>query len=465
MIPAIASAIFAVGILGLFCLNRERTVRTSKALWIPTSWLLIIGSRAPSTWFQSPAQISAADALLEGSPFERVLFSGLSILAILVLLLRWQEVVKHLRGNGPILLFTFYCALSLLWSEYPDVGFKRWTKLVADLAMVLIVVTDFSPSGAFSRLITRTGFLIVPISILFIRYYPSLGRDYDKWSGRVSWTGVASNKNALGMICMIVGLAELWWVIQEFKHGKGKQRRRALIAHGSVLAMIIYLLREADSATSTSCFVLAGFLVVAISFFPLCRKPKVMHLLALGVMFLAAGTAFFNLGGLLHELGRKADLTGRTEVWSIVLNQPVNRVFGTGYESFWLGERLKTIERLSGQFPNQAHDGYIEILVNLGWVGISLLGLIIVTGYWKIARAMRRDPVANSIYLAYFVAAIIYNFTEAAFKMTCPVWIFFVWAIVSASSIVSEKEHSKKVSMDLANKRTSHEPDVSPVYI
>jgi exopolysaccharide production protein ExoQ len=430
--PGLASIIFAGGIAGLFLLNRDSTVRTSKALWIPVVWLFIAGSRTPSAWFQSPTQMSGADQFLGGNPFERNLFSVLLSLGILVLLNRPRRIAEVLKGNTPILLFIFYCALSLFWSGYPDVGFKRWIKLVGDLVMVLIVTTDIDPSAAFDRLITRVGFLTVPISILFIRYYPGLGRSYEAWTGAMHWTGITTNKNTLGLICMLIGLQTLWRGIHAFRSSNGKSRIRALIVNGAMLLMVVYLLHAANSATSTSCFVLGSILIVAISLFRSGRKPVMVHLLALGGVSLAASAAFFNLAGLLQQLGRNSDLTGRAEIWSIVLSQPVNRLFGAGYESFWLGERLATIQRLSEQYINQCHNGYIEVLVNLGWVGVALLALIIVAGYGKIVRAIRQNPEKNCIRLAYLVAAVVYNFTEASFKMLSPVWICFVWAIVSA---------------------------------
>ncbi len=446
MNPGLASIVFAAGIVCLFLLNRDPTVRTSKALWIPVAWLFIAGSRAPSAWLQSPTQMSGADQFLEGNPFERNIFLVLLILALSVLINRPKKIGEVLRGNAPILLFISYCALSLLWSEYPDVGFKRWMKLVGDLGMVLIVTTDIDPSAAFDRLITRVGFLIVPISILFIRYYPELGRSYEGWSGAMRWTGITTNKNTLGLICMLIGLHTLWRGIRAFRSSKGKSRTRALTATGIMLTMVVYLLHAANSATSTSCFILGGALIVAISSFPLARKPLMVHLLAVGAVSLAASAAFFNLAGLVEQLGRNPDLTGRAEIWSIVLGQPVNRLFGAGYESFWLGERLTTIQRLSGQYVNQSHDGYIEVLVNLGWVGVALLALAILAGYKKIRRAIYQDPGANCIRLAYLVAAVVYNFTEASFKMLSPVWICFVWAIVSVPSASRVNVSRVKVS-------------------
>ena len=48
MFVQIATLAFFAGILGLFVLNRDRTVTTSKALWIPVVWLWIAGSRPVS---------------------------------------------------------------------------------------------------------------------------------------------------------------------------------------------------------------------------------------------------------------------------------------------------------------------------------------------------------------------------------------------------------------------------------
>ena len=48
---------------------------------------------------------------------------------------------------------------------------------MGDLAMVLVVLTDPDPKLAFKRLLTRAGFLLVPLSVLLIKYYPELGKD------------------------------------------------------------------------------------------------------------------------------------------------------------------------------------------------------------------------------------------------------------------------------------------------
>ena len=90
---------------------------------------------------------------------------------------------------------------------------------------------------------------------------------------------------------------------------------------------------------------------------------------------------------------------------------------------------MELFTRLLGGL-NQAHNGYIEIYLNLGWIGLALLGAIIVGGYRKIIKGLRDDPETGGLKLALFLICLVYNFTEASFKMQSPVWIFFLWAIM-----------------------------------
>ena len=108
-----------------------------------------------------------------------------------------------------------------------------------------------------------------------------------------------------------------------------------------------------------------------------------------------------------------------------------NPAIGTGFESFWLGKRLEKIWSFYWWHPNEAHDGYLEVYLNLGWIGVALLAIVLVTGYRNVIAALRQDPGTGKIRLAYFVAAVAYNFTESAIRTMNPVWIFFLLAITA----------------------------------
>jgi exopolysaccharide production protein ExoQ len=149
------------------------------------------------------------------------------------------------------------------------------------------------------------------------------------------------------------------------------------------------------------------------------------------VLFVVVYGLILNPGaGLAETVGRDSTLTGRTRLWNTVLSLTANPLFGAGYESFWLGERLQKVWETNWEHPNQAHNGYLEVYLDLGWVGLGLLALVMVWGYRSIIRALRCDPEAGRIRLAFFVVAVLYNLTEHAFRELHPVWIAFLFAVV-----------------------------------
>jgi exopolysaccharide production protein ExoQ len=225
----IATLIFVIGIAGLFWLDRDREAKTSTALWLPVIWLWIAASRPVSQWL-SGTDVSSTDAYLDGSPLDRNIYIVLLAIAIVVLIGRGSAVLKLMRENGPLVLFLFYCAASILWSDYPDVAFKRWIKSLGDYSMILIVLTDQDRINAIKRLLARVSFALIPVSVLLIKYYPELGRKYaTQWDSTVFFTGVTTDKNMLGVCCLIFGLASVWRLLQELHARKEKRRKGAIL--------------------------------------------------------------------------------------------------------------------------------------------------------------------------------------------------------------------------------------------
>src|SRR6266516_4361044 len=224
MSSEIAVVVFALGILGLFWLDRDPTSRVSAAVWIPAAWMSLAGSRMMSQWLEV-APKESPEQYLDGNPLDRFVLTALLAVGVMVLLSSTPRTRTLLRANGPVLLFFLYGALSVLWSDYPDVAFKRWTKAVGDVVMVLVVLTETDPAAAVKRLLSRIGFFLIPLSVLFIKYYPELGRSYSPWNASPYYHGVAMGKNGLGYVCLIFGLASLWRVLEAVRSPDRRGRR------------------------------------------------------------------------------------------------------------------------------------------------------------------------------------------------------------------------------------------------
>jgi O-antigen ligase len=217
-------------------------------------------------------------------------------------------------------------------------------------------------------------------------------------------------------------------------------RRRHLLAQAALLALGIYLLTFANSETSTVCFVLGAGVLFVTSLRFMRRNTAAVHVLVLTLVGIVSLVIF--LGGIAsvtHTLGRNSTLTGRTDIWAAVIPMAPNPLLGAGFESFWLSPRvtLRLWELIPGLPLNEAHNGFIEVYLELGWVGVVLITWILFDGYRRSVKALRREPLLGGLLVAYILCATIYSITEAGFRMLHPMWIFFLLAVVGASNIAA----------------------------
>jgi len=454
MPPQIATVLFAFGIAGLFWLDRDDSVRTSKALWIPIIWVSIAGSRSPFSWFGMGVAADIPGQLPQSSLPDQLLAGSLMLLGLVVLIRRPKEVTSLLQATWPITLYFSFCLISLVWSDFPLWGLKRWVRALGDLITVLIVFTDPQPIAAFKRLISRVGFVLLPASVLLIRYYPGLGSGWDPWGVAQQLFGVTTNKNVLGNLAYLIGLGALWRVLSLVRDKEGPNRGRRLLAQCTLLAFGIYLLRMADCATATACFILGVGLMLAISRQFFRQQPAAVHALVLTLALVGGvGYLFGAKAAITEALGRKPDLTGRTEIWRIVIPMAPSPVGGAGFETFWVGPRVaQAYSQIGGLDPtNEAHNGYIEVYLNLGLLGLGFIALLLGQGYLKTVSAFSRDPALGGLLVAYFVTEVTYNFTEAGFRMLHLEWFFLLLSIMAASRVISLAETPLESGRELAD--------------
>ena len=343
MPPRLASLVFAIGIAGFLWLDRDREERASPWIWIAVAWMFFGASRGVTQWLygQTPTEL---DQYVDGSPFDRSVYSGLQLAATLVLAWRPKRVWALVRGNLPLVLFFAYCALSIFWSDFPFVAFKRWVKTIGNLTMVWVLLTDDDPVAAIKRFFARTGVLLIPISVLFIKYYPDLGRQDSRWTWTPSFIGVSTDKNGLGVLTLVFGLGAVWNLVEALREETPSIRLQRALAHGGLVVMALFLFHMANSSTSLGCFLLGAAVVVSLAVARIERAATVHLVVVASIVFGVFSYLFLDAGTYaIQALGRDSSLTGRTELWGELMRFRLNPWLGTGFESFWLGDRAEVL--------------------------------------------------------------------------------------------------------------------------
>ncbi|MFY9987692.1 MAG: O-antigen ligase family protein [Chthoniobacterales bacterium] len=420
MPPPLALLLTLAFIFFLFWRETRENSKVSSALWIPLIWLVLTASKFPSQWLSAGAGQSPED----GSPLDAAVFFGLIVCGAYVLKQRRVSFRDFSRYNVWITVFLAYCLVSILWSDFPFVAFKRWIKVVALPIMALVVLTDPDPKEALRRLLKRTGYVLLPLSLLFIKYFPQYGRGFDAWSGLAFNCGVHNSKNELGCASMILGSFFCWNTLQSLKI-RDRRRGVELLVNVGFFGLACWLLKLSSSATSLVGLVITVSTILVLGL-PFVSRRHVTTYVVVGILIFAVAEPMFGIyKGTLGALGRDASLTDRTEVWHDALQLQPDPILGAGFESFWLGPRLEKLWEKWWWRPNQAHDGYIETYLNLGYVGIIILAGMIIGTFRKASRAVVTDFEFGRFRLGILLAIVVYNFTEATFKGVHMVWMIF----------------------------------------
>ncbi len=166
--PTLASCLTLAVIIFLFRRDIRQKPDVTGALWLPLLWLVLGCSRSVSAWlniFGLP--VSGGPSVEEGSPLDAWFYFALIIAGFFVLANRQVRLSEVISNNGWLIVFLLYCFISITWSDFPFVAFKRWLKILGHPIMALIVLTEPDPKEALIRLMKRCAYVVVPVSILF----------------------------------------------------------------------------------------------------------------------------------------------------------------------------------------------------------------------------------------------------------------------------------------------------------
>jgi exopolysaccharide production protein ExoQ len=425
MPPQLATLLTLGFIAFLFRSDHAERSGVTRALWIPLLWMLVIMSKPVAVWLQILFGIQWGEAVSVDS----IVWATLIIAGARVLAKRGVTVSEVVRNNRMLSAFVLYCLISTLWSDVFFWSFKHWIATLGHPIMALIILTEPDPKKALICLMKRCAYVSIPVSILLLRYYPQWGRSFSFWTGQAQKAGFATEKNSLGLICMVFGFFFVWHALNTVRLGRSNARRRELVLCAGFLFMIGYLFNGLNCGTALVSLSI-GAMTIAMIGLPQVNKRYIgAYLVGAIAIWLMAEGIFGVSDHVLDFLGKDRTLTQRTEMWPELLRSDINPIFGTGYDSFWQGERLEAIWAKYPWRPNEAHNGYLETYLNLGLVGLLLLTGWIITIYRKCRLDLFRELEIGLFGIGTLIMAIFYNWAEAGFKTLSPV--YFLCYVIS----------------------------------
>jgi exopolysaccharide production protein ExoQ len=425
----------------------------SRTFWIPLFWMLILGSRPLSWWLG----VGGGGDNLEGNWFDRLLYLGLIFWAIHILSKRrvlWGTLIEK---NKALILFYLFLLVTILWAPYPFVLFRRWFKDIGVIFVILLVLTEEDPLEATKAIFARCAYVWFPLSEIFAKYFPGIGREYSHSGGEMI-SGVTPHKNTLGEIIFVASfflITELFNANRPLRGRPLKGGRFTRFLHGHhftiliALAMGLWLLIVSNSKTSQICFVV-GLLIILGHKIPVLKENprRVVFLCLVAVpVFYVSDIVFGISDQLLALIGRNPTLTERTIIWEAIMKKPVNPVTGLGYMMYWDYYGGVELERQTVAYKT-SHNGYIDTYLDGGALGLFFLAIMLLAVGARAVREFLTGSDYGRLAFAFFVVMLLYNVTETTYGRRSPLWfVFLLFALefrACLPSIRSAETHSSE---------------------
>ena len=379
-----------------------------------------------------------------GSLFNQVFWLALLLIGGIFAVRRTYPALRNLRAIIPLMLLVMWSIISILWSAEPSLTFRRSFFLLVVLVAVFIPLVY---SASLTNILT-----IIYISAAFALMLDIMALSLPSgFHVDGPFKGVHGHKNAVGPVASLAIFMAIW--LRPNLPSLFHVRLNSIF-----IALWGIILVFSGSKTSISVFFLAIIIVFIMDFLSKILKMSVGILLLCISIFIAIIISLIyalfdmDVGGILTLItGVEVTFTGRTALWSFIVQQLEGHwLFGFGYGGFWgIGSAGANITTANAWFSHvsQSHNGYLDLVVNTGIIGVVLFFYVLVSFYRNIERLKLFDRRSYFILLIIMNYALIHNLQETSLMRTKSfLWVMMIVVIILASRLANEYRRTGGVS-------------------
>ena len=355
-------------------------------------------------------------------------------IVVWLLLINGKRVVAQALQMKMLTLLALFTICSALWSQDPFRSAYNGAFYLIETLFAFYLVLKLDPEEILS-VIMMTGVSISLLSVITVLLLPQVGVNQSARDG-VAWIGVFTDRTSTGK-CMLYLLSPA--IIF--------RRRSFNYRHMIYILLMSTMVFMAHAATARIILLLYVALMASMSISrKFGRRSSLLivgMLLAVGTMIALVGFQF--LPQVLGALGRNATLSGRTEIWDLVLGSIAKRpLLGYGYYAFWQGLRGESANIILGAhwMFGYAHNGVLEICLQLGLVGTALFFITLIQAIGNAWICLRNGcPPGVQWYIGVIALTIVYNIDEST--VLWPIDLVSIMYVVACYGLAMEVRQVK----------------------
>ncbi|MBV8631920.1 MAG: O-antigen ligase family protein [Silvibacterium sp.] len=381
---------------------------------------------APNQALESTHSTASGLTLYGGIASQALVYGTIAFL----LLADLQRIIRWLGAMQWAAALSVLAVLSTIWSQFPLITLRRSLSLTMAGMFGLFLAVRFPLRRQLSILTMALGSLAAASALLAV-CFPEIGLDASPGHHH-DWQGVFTQKNACGRAMVLATAA----TISNWRLSPSK------VASVGVFLFVLFMSGSRGAwAIEAVLLAFCGWLVIA------NRLPSRSRLVSTAASACAvagvSAVAAYHLPLLLAFIGRDVSLSGRTEIWKqtwrFVLERPIS---GWGYAAFWRGLEGRSFDvAVALRFiVFHAHNGFLEIWLELGLPGLALFTLSYVRAWRKLWPVLRSGDIRKVVWMALvLVLILLYNLDENTLLTFNGLgWVLYVSVLANVELIGAE---------------------------
>jgi exopolysaccharide production protein ExoQ len=338
------------------------------------------------------------------------LFSIIYLIAASLLALRWKKVLPFLLKGGLVWVLLIFAVFSIFWSAGPDITKTRIVALTGTMIFSLYIASRYSLKEQL-QLMGWTFGIVVITSIIFAVLLPKFGQMGGVHLG--AWRGIFNHKNVFGKMMVVSSIVFALLALQ------AKKQQWIFRGFLGTSVLLILLSRASSPLLNLLILIIVLFILYILKWKHLFMVPTLIGISSFGVIIYSLLTS--NAGQVAGAFGKDLTLTGRTNFWPLIIDKIWESPFwGYGFGAFWQGLNGPSIyiwNASTFKAPN-GHNGYLDLCLELGLIGLSIYLIQFVISFKKslnYARMTRdSDGFWPAILFSYIILA---NLTESSLML------------------------------------------------
>ncbi|MCM0592909.1 MAG: O-antigen ligase family protein [Gloeotrichia echinulata DEX184] len=368
--------------------------------------------------------------------FEGILNSSSYVLLFFLIFFRWKRCIYVATKDLSLLLLVAVVMLSFLWSADIDSTLGVSRSVLRAFLFGVYLAAQYQPKEFLQLMLKMFGAALV-LNIIFSSVVIAIGQPglaVAMNNNESSWQGFLTHKQYLGRM---MAHSSLLFLLSALSN----KRLRLIYWLGFIFSLLFLILSQ--SKTALLIFLLGLSMLPILKLANLKYKLRtIIYIISIFIIGTIVILIFSNFETVVVDILRKPpDLNGRLDMWNLAIQAGLKHPWlGYGWGGFWnSSEAWSVISNVpwvanvvlsSNKMSFHSHNGYIEIFLQLGIIGLLIFAFTVLLTLKRILKLLHLTNSVESLWMLVFITTSLLGLVSETLVMLGGHTIFSIYVSI-----------------------------------